>query len=90
MIFDHDPKKSAANKVKHGIDFEEARQVWLDTDVVILASAYSAESRFLAIGHIRERIWTVIFAIRGETTRIISARRSRESEVAYYEKNKGN
>ena len=24
MIFEHDPAKSVANKVKHGIDFDEA------------------------------------------------------------------
>ena len=90
MKFEHDPKKSASNKAKHSIDFEEARLVWQDADAVILASAYSAERRFLAIGHIQNKLWTVIFALRDEKIRIISARRSRESEAAYYEKNKGN
>ena len=90
MKFDYDPRKSASNKAKHGLDFEEAQAVWHDSDVILLASAYSAESRFLAIGQAYDRLWTVIFAIRGGTIRIISARRSRESETAYYEKNKGN
>jgi len=88
MIFDYDPQKSSANKTKHGVDFEEAKLVWHDDDVILLTSAYSAESRFLAIGHIYNKLWTVIFALRSDTIRIISARRSRESEVAYYEKNK--
>ena len=88
MNFEYDPRKSSANKTKHGIDFEEAKLVWQDSEVVLLASTYSEEIRFLAIGHIRNKPWTVIFSRRGEKVRIISARRSRESEAAYYEKNK--
>jgi uncharacterized DUF497 family protein len=88
MEFDYDPQKSATNKTKHGIDFEEAKLVWQDIDVMLLASAYSAENRFLAIGYTYKKLWTVIFALRGDKIRIISARRSRESEAAYYEKHK--
>ena len=88
MEFDYDPYKSSTNKIKHGVDFEEAKLVWQDADVVLLASAYSVEICYLAIGHSYNKLWTVIFALRGGTIRIISARRSRESEAAYYEKNK--
>jgi uncharacterized DUF497 family protein len=88
MEFDSDPHKSVINKTKHGVDFEEAKLVWQDADAVLLVSAYSAENRFLAIGYIHNKLWTVIFALRGDKIRIISARRSRESEAAYYEKNK--
>jgi hypothetical protein len=28
--FEYDPDKSLINKAKHGIDFEEARALWLD------------------------------------------------------------
>ena len=28
MIFEYDPKKSEANKAKHGIDFEETKALW--------------------------------------------------------------
>jgi len=90
MEFDYDPRKSATNKTKHGVDFEEAKLVWQDAEAVLLASAYSAENRYLAIGHIYNTLWTVIFTLRGDKIRIISARRSRESEAAYYEKNKNN
>ena len=30
MGFEYDPAKSAANKVKHGIDFAEAKALWDD------------------------------------------------------------
>ena len=90
MEFDYDPRKSATNKTRHGVDFEEAKLVWQDAEAVLLASAYSEEKRYLAIGHIYNALWTIIFTLRGDKIRIISARRSRESEATYYEKNKGN
>ncbi len=30
MIFEYDPAKSLSNKEKHGIDFEEVTELWLD------------------------------------------------------------
>jgi uncharacterized DUF497 family protein len=34
MGFEYDPDKSAANKRKHGIDFEEAQELWADSTLV--------------------------------------------------------
>ena len=31
MEFEYDPDKSAENKRKHGIDFEEAQALWADS-----------------------------------------------------------
>ena len=33
MDFEFDKNKSAANKQKHGIDFNEAKQLWDDPDI---------------------------------------------------------
>ena len=30
MDFEYDPEKNAANKQKHGVDFEEAQALWND------------------------------------------------------------
>ncbi len=32
MDFEYDIKKSQANKLKHGIDFNEARALWEDSE----------------------------------------------------------
>jgi hypothetical protein len=32
MDFEYDPNKSEANKAKHGIDFEEAQELWNDQE----------------------------------------------------------
>jgi uncharacterized DUF497 family protein len=34
MVFQHDPNKSAENKRKHGIDFEDAQRLWADPEVM--------------------------------------------------------
>jgi len=31
-LFEFDPDKSAANRAKHGIDFEAAQMLWIDDD----------------------------------------------------------
>ncbi len=83
--FEYDPKKSEANKSKHGIDFEEAKRVWLDIDRLEISARTIGESRFALIGRIEKKVWTVIFTKRGATLRIISARRARHKEMRLYE-----
>ena len=86
--FEYDPVQSESNTQKHGIDFEEAEKLWRDDGLVVLASAFAQESRYLAIGQIDNVHWTAIFTERGHRTRIISVRRSRSEEKALYERNK--
>ena len=81
MNFEFDPRKSEANKLKHGIDFEEAQRLWDDDNRVVLASRYPGEPRFLTIGLINGKPWTAIWTARGESLRIISVRRARKEEV---------
>lgn len=38
LSFEYDPKKSAANLAKHGIDFEQAKGIWEDENRVTLES----------------------------------------------------
>ncbi len=33
MEFEYDPAKSESNQAKHGIDFEEAKEIWADPEV---------------------------------------------------------
>lgn len=89
MSFEYDPAKSAANKDKHGIDFDAAQALWTDGKLAELISKahVSEEVRYLGIGRIKGKHWTAIFARRGEAIRIISVRRARKEEVDYYESN---
>lgn len=85
MKFEFDPTKSMANLLKHGISFDEARQLWRDPNVLIIQARHIDEPRWVAIGQIGEKVWSAIFTLRKERIRIISVRRSRTREVALYE-----
>ncbi len=85
MRFEYDPDKSAENKRKHGIDFEEAQALWADPALVEIPARTSDEPRWLLIGKIDERHWSAVITRRDENTRLISVRRSRDEEVRIYE-----
>ena len=86
MKIEFDENKSAANKDKHGIDFDEARSLWYDPDLLeIPAKTVQDENRYLVIGKIENKHWSAVVTYRDEGIRIISVRRSREKEAQYYE-----
>ncbi len=85
MEFEFDPAKSAANKAKHGIDFVEAQALWSDERLLVAPARTDDEPRFLVIGRIGGTSWSAVCVYRAERVRIISVRRSRAKEKAYYE-----
>ena len=85
MEFEFDPRKSASNKRKHGIDFVEAQALWDDPDLVEIPAWTVDEARSVVIGTIGEIHWSGIITYRGERIRIISVRRSRTEEIEIYE-----
>ena len=84
-ILDWDPAKNASNEAKHGISLDSASAIFVGP-VVILPSTHPGEPRYLAIGLIEGRHWTVVYASRGDRLRLISARRSREDEKINFQK----
>jgi len=86
MKFEYNENKSKINKSKHGINFEEAKELWKDPYSFELPSTQSEdEERFLVLGQINSKNYTAIITYRGDNTRIISVRRSREKEIKLYE-----
>jgi uncharacterized DUF497 family protein len=85
MKFEYDPGKSAENKRKHGIDFEEAQALWADSALVEIPARTSDEPRWLLIGKIDEKHWSAVVTRREKNIRLISVRRSRDDEVRIYE-----
>jgi uncharacterized DUF497 family protein len=45
-MFEFDPDKSKANKLKHGIDFQRARRLWNDPNRVEIPASWVDEFRF--------------------------------------------
>ncbi len=85
MEFEFDPRKSAANKRKHGIDFVEAQALWDDPDLIEIPARTEDEPRFFVIGMIVGKHWSGVITYRDDHIRIISVRRSRKEEVEIYE-----
>ncbi|MDT8387469.1 MAG: BrnT family toxin [Thiogranum sp.] len=83
--FEFDEQKSQANLKKHGIDFTSARELWSDPDLVEIPAKTVDEPRFLVIGRIKGKHWSAVTTHRSRNIRIISVRRSRSEEVAFYE-----
>lgn len=87
MVFEFDPDKSASNKDKHGIDFDEAQALWNDDGRTYGETRFVGEDRFLTTGQIGDRVWTAVFTLREDRIRIISVRRARDDEVERYQEN---
>lgn len=83
-----DTRKELKNILKHGVDFETARQVFLDPDRrIVVDSAHSIrEERFFCIGKVAERILTVRFTCRNEDILIIGAGYWRKGKGIYEKK----
>lgn len=85
MEFEYDPAKSLTNAYKHGIDFDAAKEIWLDPDRVEILARVVGEARWMVIGRIGVRCYSAVITYRAGKVRLISVRRSRPEEVAIYE-----
>ena len=90
LLFDWDERKAAANRLKHGVAFEEARTVFLDEDAMLIPDPEHGEDddRFVLLG-LSVRLRTLIachcWRRDDEVIRIISARRANRAERRQYE-----
>ncbi len=55
MEFEFDPTKSQSNKQKHGIDFKEAQDLWVDLDRIEIPARTVDEQRLVIIGKIGDK-----------------------------------
>ena len=89
LRFTWDPQKSATNKRKHGVTFDEARTVFADDHGLLIDDPDHSdeEDRFILLGmSSTARVLVVCHCYRGDddVIRIISARRASSSERATY------
>ncbi len=90
-MFEWDPRKAEANAAIHGVSFDEAVTVFLDTNALDGPDLQhsNTERRFLRLGRtVDGRLLMVAYTLRrsgdAETIRLISARRASRSERAAY------
>jgi uncharacterized protein len=86
LEFEWDPKKAEANRRKHGIEFLDAVIVFDDDRGITLLDEHPTEERYVTFGmDANGRVLAVSYALRGNTIRIISARKATPRERAQYE-----
>jgi uncharacterized DUF497 family protein len=86
MIYQWDDEKADSNYRKHGIEFADAVSVFADDYAVTIEDDYPDEERFVIIGtDAFGRVLVVVFTWRGESIRVISARKATPQEQKQYE-----
>jgi uncharacterized DUF497 family protein len=89
LRFTWDPRKSTANRAKHGVSFEEARTAFYDPAALVIPDPEhsEAEERFVLLGlSSRLRLVVVVHCFRAsaDEIRLISARRATKAEQRQY------
>jgi len=85
MDFEWDGAKELANRKKHGVDFRTAAKVFLDPYAVEFDDLGAIdEQRVNVIGMVEGRMLFVVYTMRGDVVRIISARGAEPHEKRKY------
>jgi uncharacterized protein len=86
MKFEWDSAKALSNEAKHGVPFEYAVRVFLDSNRYAEQSPRGApELRYVAMGLIEGRLFVVVYTKRARIIRIISARKGNVREQKKYD-----
>jgi uncharacterized protein len=84
--FEWNDEKAASNIKKHGISFLDASEAFRDPNIVEdldLKDNYD-EERMIAYAKLDGQVLVIVYTMRGEIYRIISARRAEKNEQHYY------
>ncbi len=85
MEIEWDNNKAAANLIKHKIDFEDVKNIFLDTNCLEREDKRDYnETRIQVIGIVNQVVLLVVYTKRNGRYRIISARRANKNERRQY------
>lgn len=86
MRYQWDQNKATTNFRKHGIDFADAVFVFSDPWAITISDDRFYEERFITIGiDAFGRVLVVVYTLREEEIRVISARKATKEEKHQYE-----
>ena len=86
MKYQWDKTKATSNLKKHGIEFADAVSVFSDELAITIPENRFDEERFVTIGmDAFGRILVIVFTLRSEEIRLISARLAERRERKQYE-----
>lgn len=84
-MFEWDEDKRQSNIEKHRIDFLQAKEIWLRPVLEMRSKQDHGEDRYIAIGKTEGVTIAIVYTWRGQTRRLISARKARKNEEKGYE-----
>ncbi len=86
MAYQWNRDKAATNLRKHGIDFADAVSVFSDDLAITIPDERFDEERFVTIGiDAFGRVLVVVYTMRNDEIRVISARKATRQELQQYE-----
>jgi len=81
-----DPVKDAANIAKHGVSLGRADQMDLGEALIEQArSGDDGEARWIAYGHLQDRLYILVFTRRNMLLRAISLRKANRREQRHFQ-----
>jgi uncharacterized DUF497 family protein len=87
MLITCDPQKSRANYFKHGIVLEFAQYLdWANEMVWQDVRQNYNEVRMSGLVPLEGKVYTVVYVLRAESTRMISLRKANNRETKQYDK----
>ncbi len=86
MEFEWDPAKAKANLRKHRVAFDYATRVFRDLNRIERPDEgyHEGEERWQVLGRVEEFVLVVVYTVRWDRIRIISARRAELDEYIEY------
>jgi len=84
--FEWDPAKAKTNIRKHRVNFDQATRVFLDPNRIERPDEgdHEGEERWQILGRVEEFVLVVVYTVRWNLIRIISARRAELDEYFEY------
>ena len=86
-MFQWDDAKAKSNEIKHSVSFPFATRAFDDQNrITVLDNRFDYnEKRYITLARIEQRIYIVVYTIRGTAIRLISARKANSRETKRYE-----
>jgi uncharacterized DUF497 family protein len=86
LEYEWDERKARQNIAKHGVPFDYAVRLFLDSQRLDAEDARRdyGEERRLTLGKIEGRLYVVAYTVRGKMIRLISARKANQRERRNY------
>lgn len=84
MLIEYDENKRLTTIAKHKIDFLDMAEI-LQSQHLVIDARSEIEERKIAIGQLGGSYFAIVFTMRGDVVRIITARKARRDEREQYQ-----